>query len=176
MRRARPLHLLPRQGRGGRAPPGTINDQLQLGDDLVREGYRLSCQLSPTEPLVVQLAPPLDESAFQILGVERDAIARARVALDAGIRKKVVRVDLPQEEHHQTSDLEQLGMAAGIAPTDVPLEVVRTLPSTLREGKGEVTVVTFQGRPARRRARGHHRDGVRDRDRRRDDERGHHTA
>ena len=27
----------------GVAPPGTINDQLQLGDDLVREGYRLSC-------------------------------------------------------------------------------------------------------------------------------------
>jgi uncharacterized 2Fe-2S/4Fe-4S cluster protein (DUF4445 family) len=131
----------------GVAPPGTINDQLQLGDDLVREGYRLSCQLAPTEPLVVQLAPPLDESAFQILGVERDAIARARVALDAGIRKRVVRVDLPQEEHHQTSDLEQLGLAAGIAPADVPLEVVRTLPSTLREGKGEVTVVTFQGGP-----------------------------
>ncbi|HEX2501090.1 MAG TPA: ASKHA domain-containing protein [Methylomirabilota bacterium] len=131
----------------GVAPPGTINDQLQLGDDLVREGYRLSCQLAPTEPLVVQLAPPLDESAFQILGVERDAIARARVTLDAGIRKKVVRVDLPQEEHHQTSDLEQLGVAAGIAPADVPLEVVRTLPSTLREGKGEVTVVTFQEGP-----------------------------
>jgi uncharacterized 2Fe-2S/4Fe-4S cluster protein (DUF4445 family) len=131
----------------GVAPPGTINDQLQLGDDLVREGYRLSCQLAPTEPLVVQLAPPLDESAFQILGVERDAIARARVTLDAGIRKKVVRVDLPQEEHHQTSDLEQLVVAAGIAPADVPLEVVRTLPSTLREGKGEVTVVTFQEGP-----------------------------
>src|SRR5689334_25111303 len=63
----------------GTAPPGTINDQLQLGDDLVREGYRLSCQLAPTEPLGVQLAPPLDERAFQILGVERDAVARARV-------------------------------------------------------------------------------------------------
>jgi uncharacterized 2Fe-2S/4Fe-4S cluster protein (DUF4445 family) len=131
----------------GVAPPGTINDQLQLGDDLVREGYRLSCQLAPTEPLVVQVAPPLDERAFQILGVERDAVVRAQVAMDAGIRKKVVRVELPQEEHHQTSDLEQLGLAAGIIPADVPLDVIRTLPSTLREAKGEVTVVTFQGRP-----------------------------
>jgi uncharacterized 2Fe-2S/4Fe-4S cluster protein (DUF4445 family) len=131
----------------GVAPPATISDQLQLGDDLVREGYRLACQLAPTEPLVVQLAPPLDESAFQILGVERDAVARARVAVDAGIRKRAVRVQLPQEEHHQTSDLEQLGLAASIAPADVPLEVVRTLPSTLREAKGEVTVVTFRGTP-----------------------------
>jgi uncharacterized 2Fe-2S/4Fe-4S cluster protein (DUF4445 family) len=131
----------------GVAPPATISDQLQLGDDLVREGYRLACQLAPTEPLVVQLAPPLDESAFQILGVERDAVARARVAVDAGIRKRAVRVQLPQEEHHQTSDLEQLGLAAGIAPVDVPLDVVRTLPSTLREAKGEVTVVTFHGAP-----------------------------
>jgi uncharacterized 2Fe-2S/4Fe-4S cluster protein (DUF4445 family) len=131
----------------GVPPPGTINDQLQLGDDLVREGYRLSCQLSVSEPLGVQAAPPLDERAFQILGVERDAVARARVPMDAGIRKRVVRVELPQEEHHQTSDLEQLALAAALAPADVPLEVIRTLPSTLREAKGEATVVTFQDRP-----------------------------
>ena len=131
----------------GVPPPGTINDQLQLGDELVREGYRLSCQLAVSEPLSVQIAPPLDERAFQILGVDRDAVARARVPMDAGVRKRLVRVELPQEEHHQTSDLEQLGLAAEIAPADVPLEVIRTLPSTLREAKGEVTVVTFQGRP-----------------------------
>jgi uncharacterized 2Fe-2S/4Fe-4S cluster protein (DUF4445 family) len=131
----------------GVSPPGTINDQLQLGDDLVREGYRLSCQLAVSEPLSLQLAPPLDERAFQILGVDRDAVARARVPMDAGVRKRLVRVELPQEEHHQTSDLEQLALAAALAPADVPLEVIRTLPSTLREAKGEVTVVTFQGRP-----------------------------
>jgi uncharacterized 2Fe-2S/4Fe-4S cluster protein (DUF4445 family) len=131
----------------GVAPPGTINDQLQLGDDLVREGYRLSCQLAPTEPLAVQIAPPLDERAFQILGVESGAVARATVDLDSGIRKAAVRVELPQEEHHQTSDLEQLAAASGVAVADVPLDVVRTLPSTLREAKGEVTVVTFRGAP-----------------------------
>jgi uncharacterized 2Fe-2S/4Fe-4S cluster protein (DUF4445 family) len=131
----------------GTPPPGTINDQLQLGDDLVREGYRLSCQLAPIEPLGVQLAPPLDERAFQILGVERDAVSKARVPMDAGIRKSVVRVELPREEHHQTSDVEQLALAAGLSASDVPLDVVRTLPGTLREAKGEVTVVTFQGRP-----------------------------
>lgn len=132
---------------GGTAPPGTINDQLQLGADLVREGYRLSCQLSVIEPLVAQIAPPLDEQAFQILGVEKDAVARARVEMDSGIRKRLVRVELPQEEHHQTSDLEQLAAAANADPTQVSLDVIRSLPTTIREGKGEVTVVTFQGRP-----------------------------
>lgn len=131
----------------GVPPPGTISDQLQLGNDLVREGYRLSCQLTPTEPLVVQIAPPLDERAFQILGVEPGAVTRAQVTMDAGIRKKVVRVELPQEEHHQTSDLEQLALAAGLVPEDVPLDVVRALPAALREAKGEVTVVTFRDAP-----------------------------
>ena len=131
----------------GVPPPGTISDQLQLGNDLVREGYRLSCQLVPTEPLVVQIAPPLDERAFQILGVEPGAVVRAQVVMDAGIRKTLVRVELPQEEHHQTSDLEQLALAAGLAPEDVPLDVVRALPAALREAKGEVTVVTFRGAP-----------------------------
>jgi uncharacterized 2Fe-2S/4Fe-4S cluster protein (DUF4445 family) len=127
--------------------PGSISDQLQLGDDLVREGYRLACQLAVIEPLVVQIAPPLDERAFQILDVERGALARARVALESGIVKRLVRVELPREEHHQTSDLEQLALAAGIRPADVPLDAVRTLPATLREAKGEVTVVAFGDRP-----------------------------
>src|SRR5437867_10047914 len=34
----------------GAPPPPTIMDALQLGDDLVREGYRLSCQCVLHEP------------------------------------------------------------------------------------------------------------------------------
>jgi len=131
----------------GTVPPPTINDQLQLGDDLVREGYRLSCQAAAAEAVTVQIAPPLDERAFQILGVERDAVALARVSMDSGVRKLFVRVELPREEHHQTSDLEQVCRAAGATPEDVPLDVVRTLPSVVREAKGEVTVVTFHDQP-----------------------------
>ncbi|HMB88049.1 MAG TPA: 2Fe-2S iron-sulfur cluster-binding protein, partial [Methylomirabilota bacterium] len=37
----------------GTAPPPTIMDELQLGDALVREGYRLSCQWPVTEPVTV---------------------------------------------------------------------------------------------------------------------------
>ena len=51
-------------------------DELQLGDALVREGYRLACQCVPTEAVTVQLAPPLDERAFQILGAGAGAARR----------------------------------------------------------------------------------------------------
>ena len=42
----------------GTAPPPTVMDELQLGDDLVREGYRLSCQCPVTAAITVQVAPP----------------------------------------------------------------------------------------------------------------------
>ncbi|PYM91748.1 MAG: hypothetical protein DME08_21870, partial [Candidatus Rokuibacteriota bacterium] len=63
----------------GTIPPPTLADEVQLGDDLVREGYRLACQCRLEEPLTVQLAPPLDEQAFQILG------AGPSVARTAGV-------------------------------------------------------------------------------------------
>ncbi len=131
----------------GVSPPPTINDELQLGSDLVREGYRLSCQLRVAEPLTVQLAPPVDERAFQILGIDPGAVAGARVPMDSGIAKRVARVEVPREEQHQTSDLEQLGLAAGLPVGALSLDVIRTLPSVLREAKGEVTLVTFGGTP-----------------------------
>jgi uncharacterized 2Fe-2S/4Fe-4S cluster protein (DUF4445 family) len=131
----------------GPVPPPSIGDQLQLGDDLVREGYRLSCQVVAMEPVTVQVAPPLDEQAFQILGVPSDAVRRAHVVMDSGVEKRALRVELPTAEDAQTSDLEALAGAAGIAPEDVPLDVVRTLPELLREAKGEITVVSFRGAP-----------------------------
>ncbi len=127
----------------GTIPPPTIMDELQLGDDLVREGYRLSCQCKISEPIAVQVAPPLDERAFQILGADRRVQDVRRVVLDAGIAKQVVKVGLPREEHHQTSDLEELLKTIGRAPEDVPPAILRDLPAVLRDGEGEVTVTSF---------------------------------
>jgi uncharacterized 2Fe-2S/4Fe-4S cluster protein (DUF4445 family) len=130
----------------GTIPPPTIMDELQLGDGLVREGYRLSCQCRITEPITVQVAPPLDERTFQILGADRPPDSPLPLALDAGIRKDVVQVSLPKEEHHQTSDLEALLAATGLGTDDVPVELLKTLPAALRERQGEVTVTRFGGR------------------------------
>ncbi len=118
-------------------------DELQLGDALVREGYRLSCQWPVIEPVTVQIAPPLDDTTFQILGGERPAGAPEPVSIDAGIRKRAVTVVLPRDEHQQTSDVEALVAAAGGTVEDVPASLLKTLPATLRDRDGRVTVTTF---------------------------------
>ena len=61
----------------------------------------------------MQIAPPLDDTTFQILGGERPAGAPAPISIDAGIRKRAVQVTLPKDEHLQTSDLEALLAATG---------------------------------------------------------------
>src|SRR5881409_3766986 len=127
----------------GTIPPPTIMDEIQLGNDLVREGYRLSCQCVPGEAVTVQIAPPLEERAFQILGAGPGVVGMGRVTLDSGIRKQVVKVGLPREEHHQTSDLEQLAAALGVTPADVGLAVLQGLPGALRDDPAGVTVTTF---------------------------------
>ena len=128
----------------GAVPPPTIGDELQLGDQQVREGYRLACQCTPTEAVTVQLAPPLEEAAFQILGA--GAGVAGRVVIGAGVDKQLVKVALPREEHHQTSGVEQLAAAVGVTPDDVGPGVLATLPAALREDPAGVTVTTFAGR------------------------------
>ena len=127
----------------GAPPPPTVMDELQLGAALVRDGYRLSCQCRVTEPVAVALAPPLDERSFQILPAQGTAAALDRVRIDAGVRKDLVHVALPKEEHHQTSDLEELLRATGRRVEDVPTDVLRGLPQALREHGGEVTVTSW---------------------------------
>lgn len=129
----------------GTIPPPTIMDEVQLGDDLVREGYRLSCQCAVTEPVSVQVAPPLDEQSFQILGAGPGVRASApAVLIDAGVTKELVKVTLPRDEHHQTSDLECLAAAVGIAPESIAASVLATLPQALRDDPDGVTVTTFR--------------------------------
>jgi uncharacterized 2Fe-2S/4Fe-4S cluster protein (DUF4445 family) len=127
----------------GLPPPPTIMDEVQLGDDLVREGYRLACQCALHEAVTVQPAPPLDERAFQILGAGPGVRQLGRVALDSGVAKQLVKVSLPREEHHQTSDLEQLLSAVGLTTADVGPAVLQGLPSALRDDPAGVTVTTF---------------------------------
>jgi len=127
----------------GSPPPPTIMDEIQLGDDLVREGYRLACQCVLHSAVTVQPAPPLDERSFQILGAGPGVRQLGRVSLDSGIAKQVVKVTLPREEHHQTSDLEQLLAAVGLSTADVAPAVLQGLPSALRDDPAGVTVTTF---------------------------------
>jgi len=128
----------------GAVPPPSIGDEVQLGDQLVREGYRLSCQCTPMEAVTVQVAPPLEETAFQILGAGAGVAGRTTIA--SGVDKQLVKVALPREEHHQTSDADQLAAAVGVAAADIPVGVLAALPEALRGDPAGVTVTTFAGR------------------------------
>ena len=60
-----------------------------------------------------------------------------RVAIDSGVDKQLVKVALPREEHHQTSDLEQLlAVRRRPSPTDVGPSVLARLPRALRDDPG----------------------------------------
>jgi uncharacterized 2Fe-2S/4Fe-4S cluster protein (DUF4445 family) len=129
----------------GPIPPPTIMDEVQLGDDLVREGYRLSCQCAVTDRVVVRVAPPIEEQSFQILGAGPGVRASApAVTIDAGVAKELVKVTLPRDEHHQTSDLECLAAAVGVTPESIAPGVLATLPQALRDDPVGVTVTTFR--------------------------------
>jgi uncharacterized 2Fe-2S/4Fe-4S cluster protein (DUF4445 family) len=128
----------------GVVPPPTIGDEVQLGDALVREGYRLACQCAPTEAVTVQVAPPLEETAFQILGAGEGVAGRVQIA--SGVDKQLVKVVLPREEHHQSSDVEQLAAAVGVGASEIPPAVLTGLPRSLRDDPAGVTVTTFAGR------------------------------
>lgn len=130
----------------GAVPPPTIADEIQLGDEQVRDGYRLACQCRLAESAAVRLAPPLEEQAFQILGPGAGAASATGIAIAAGVAKQVVKVTLPHEEHHQTSDLEELLAAVGARVEDVGPRVLQGLPATLRDDPSGVTVTTFGGR------------------------------
>jgi uncharacterized 2Fe-2S/4Fe-4S cluster protein (DUF4445 family) len=130
----------------GAVPPPTIADELQLGDEQVRDGYRLACQCRLAESAAVRLAPPLEEQSFQILGPGAGAASATGIAIAAGVAKQVVKVTLPHEEHHQTSDLEELLAAVGARVEDVGPRVLQGLPATLRDDPSGVTVTTFGGR------------------------------
>lgn len=127
----------------GPVPPPTIMDAVQLGVDQVREGYRLACQSRLEESITVQVAPPLEELAFQMLDASDRTGELGRVAIDSGVDKQLVKVALPREEHHQTSDLEQLLAAVGLEPAAVGPSVLAGLPRALRDDPAGATVTTF---------------------------------
>ncbi|MBI4637045.1 MAG: DUF4445 domain-containing protein [Candidatus Rokubacteria bacterium] len=131
----------------GTVAPPTIMDTVQLGHEEVREGFRLSCQTPVVEACAVMVMPPIAEGGHQILSCAHDFRADSRVGLDSGVEKRFVKARLPAEEHHQTSDVEEtLAALGGGAGEDVPLDVLRRIPTLLREADGAVTVTTFRGK------------------------------
>lgn len=129
----------------GSVPPPTIMDTVQLGHDEVREGFRLSCQTAISSDCTVMVVPPLTEGGHQILSCTH--VFRETTKLDSGVEKRLINASLPTEEHHQTSDVEEIlvALGSGVSP-DVPLDLLRRIPHLIRDADGALTVTTFNKR------------------------------
>ena len=127
----------------GEIAPPTLQDTIQLGPDGVRERFRLSCQMPAVADCSIAAMPERDELGHQILA-DAGTFAPGAMPLESGIEKRLIRAEAPQDENHQTSDIEQIlaCLPSGIS-REVPFNVYRKLPTVLREELGQLTVTTF---------------------------------
>ena len=132
----------------GEFSPACANDRLELGEDDIREGFRLSCQTTIVDSGEVQVAPLTSETAFQILTSGGAEMLTAAPTVEPGIWKVSAHVNLPTSEDHQSSEVEEMLVATELdsLPPEVPLDMVRRLPAVLNEASGDLTVTVSNGR------------------------------
>ena len=130
----------------GDVPPPTVQDNIQLGNEEVQERFRLSCQTRIIADCTILPVPPIAEGGHQILD-SSEALGTDRLRLDCGVEKHLVHASPPVEEHHQTSDLEEIldGFGGGTS-AQISVDAIRKIPQALRERGGELTLTTFDGR------------------------------
>lgn len=129
---------------GGATPPATLADRVQLGDDEVKERYRLACQTETWDDLSVLIAPIFEETSFQILAETQTLRSAAGFILDSGVQKTFVTPSPPSDEEHQDSDLEALMRELDGSVTETSLDALRRLPSLLRASPPGLTAAIFE--------------------------------
>ena len=127
----------------GAAPPATLVDRVQLGDDEVSERFRLACQTEVWDDLSVLVAPVFEETSFQILTETGASRSAAGFPLDSGVHKIFGRAAPPSTEEHQDSDLDALLRDLNVDAARFSLEALRRAPSLLRSGSDGLTVTLF---------------------------------
>lgn len=128
----------------GDTPPPTVQDAVQLGHDEVMEGFRLSCQTHMLGDTTVMPMPPKAEEGHKILDADDSDFDTSRMPLDCGVVKVAVKAGTPVEEHHQTSDVEEiLSVISRLSNSTVPIQCVRKIPQILRKQGGSITVTCF---------------------------------
>jgi len=127
----------------GQVPPPTMQDRIQLGEEEIRDNFRLGCQTKIIGDCKVLLAPPTEESGYQIMGGDLEATS-AGLELESGVQKYFIEARAPVEEHHQTSDIEEILVCLpDKVHEQISLQILRQIPAVLRAKKGAMTVTTF---------------------------------
>ena len=92
----------------GDVSPPTLQDRLQLGEEEVRERFRLACQARLIADCEVRPMSLREEGGHKILASGAPANSDDRLSIDSGVEKHVIRAKSPEGEHHQTSDVEEI--------------------------------------------------------------------
>jgi len=130
----------------GDFPPASIMDTVQLGHEDVQEHFRLACQTRLTGDAKILIAPPKSEVGHKVLSLDGGTPhdSESVMKLDSGVTKYVIRVELPDDENHQSSDEEEvLRQLPDNVSQELPTDVTRKLPFALRDEFGRITVTTF---------------------------------
>ncbi len=118
------------------APEPTAAERTHLDQQQLGAGWRLACQVTVRDDLVVSI--PEETRFFEQVVLTRGE--GRRYPFRPGVRKACVRVP-PASVDDQRSDLDRLQDAIGDGPLTADLGLVRSLPGILRQGDGSVTAV-----------------------------------
>jgi uncharacterized 2Fe-2S/4Fe-4S cluster protein (DUF4445 family) len=130
----------------GVVPPATIQDTVQLGHDDVRENFRLACQTKIIEDCVAMALPPRAESGHQILASDVSTVEAQGLVIQSGVEKHLVKAVAPVSEHNQTADWDEIfSVLPEGTERRISLDVMRKIPTALRDKSGEITATTFDG-------------------------------
>lgn len=128
----------------GAQPDATIADQSQLSDEEIQEGFRLACQCFPDADTSVAIAPPINETSFQILVETEGSGGSERPAPDSGISKVFVPPDAATTDSDRTSELDALLGSAGNS-AGLSLDLARLIPELRKNSPDGLTVTRFAG-------------------------------
>lgn len=121
----------------GRAPPPTEQEKKRVGDERIRKGYRLACQLIVEEDIVVQVPDQsrVGRQRLVIMGKE------PAITLRPNVKKVYVEVLPPSLQDPKGDDVRIAQVLAGMGfdPVLIDYDTIKKMPKILREGDWKVT-------------------------------------
>ncbi|MCP5073324.1 MAG: DUF4445 domain-containing protein, partial [Rhodobacteraceae bacterium] len=130
----------------GTPPVPTVADRSQLSQEEIREGYRLACQCLPGSDAVIAIAPPVNETSFQILVESGDGGHDADgLKCDSGVSKTHTHPPRPSMEANRTSEIDELlGGPDQAGDANYLLVTARRIPHLLDDLNNGVTVARYR--------------------------------
>ncbi|MCX8181971.1 MAG: ASKHA domain-containing protein [Candidatus Methanomethyliaceae archaeon] len=128
----------------GNVPPPTDQERKRVGEEKIKKGYRLACQLTVQEDVTVQVPEQsrVGRQRLVIMGKEPP------VALNPNVKKVYVEVAPPSLHDPEGDDVRiaKVLAAMGLDPVLIDYEIIKKMPKILRDGGWKVTFTILNNR------------------------------